>query len=253
MVCWASVRPLVHRIQIHAQTAGAFYFPLSATLVTTFLSRTIGPAVGPIKKGVLSNRRLVSTRMQIYWECRNMAAQETMAIPLLHKPSDGEDSDEVVMADFMIMGMFKGDAYIGGFLSDSRGVVIMGEDDYRIDYGFPRYLEATTRAQLRGLNEHIHAYQRVAPPHRPSRCVRLGILPPEDASAVMVMGWVDRRALPYTTSIARRWQISSSCPLSSGTRSDVNCSGPRVRICTRRASVQAPSGFNIPHSAIVSG
>jgi hypothetical protein len=65
------------------------------------------------------------------------------------------------MADFMITGIFKGDAYTGGFLSDSKGVSIpLDEDDYRIDYGFPLYLEASTRAQLRGLNEHIRAYSK---------------------------------------------------------------------------------------------
>lgn len=112
------------------------------------------------QEGVLSNRRLVFTQNQIYWECRNMAAQESMAIPLLHQPSAEEDDDESVMADYMISGIFKGDAYSGGFLSDQRGVLITEDDDYRIDYGFPLYLEATTRAQLRGLNEHIRAYSK---------------------------------------------------------------------------------------------
>ncbi|KAK4103153.1 HET-domain-containing protein [Parathielavia hyrcaniae] len=112
------------------------------------------------QEGVLSNRRLVFTQSQIYWECRNMAAQESMAIPLLHQPSDGEDSDEAVMADFMITGVFKGDAYSGGFMSDRRENLIMEDNEYRIDYGFPRYLEATTHAQLRGLNEHIRAYSK---------------------------------------------------------------------------------------------
>ncbi|KAK3301875.1 heterokaryon incompatibility protein-domain-containing protein [Chaetomium strumarium] len=119
------------------------------------------------QEGVLSNRRLVFTPNQIYWECRNMAAQESMAIPLLHQPSSEEEEDEeeaddnLVMADFMITGIFKGDAYTGGFLSESKGVSIpLDEDDYRIDYGFPLYLEASTRAQLRGLNEHIRAYSK---------------------------------------------------------------------------------------------
>jgi hypothetical protein len=104
------------------------------------------------QEGVLSNRRLVFTQNQIYWECRNMAAQESMAIPRLH--------NEGVLEDFMITGIFKGDAYSGGFLSDHKDLIIMEDDEYRIDYGFPPYLEATTRAQLRGLNEHIRAYSK---------------------------------------------------------------------------------------------
>jgi hypothetical protein len=115
------------------------------------------------QEGVLSNRRLVFTQNQIYWECRSMAAQESMAIPLFHQPLTDEEepeSDEGVMADFMITGVFKGDAYSGGFLSDHKGVLITEDDDYRIDYGFPQYLEATVRAQLRGLNEHIRAYSK---------------------------------------------------------------------------------------------
>lgn len=121
------------------------------------------------QEGVLSNRRLVFTQNQIYWECRNMAAQESMAIPLFHQSAteeentaesnnEGEHDQEAVMADFMITGIFKGDAYSGGFLSDASSSLIFMDEDYRIDYGFPRYLEATTRAQLRGLNEHIRAY-----------------------------------------------------------------------------------------------
>jgi hypothetical protein len=125
------------------------------------------------QEGVLSNRRLVFTQNQIYWECRNMAAQESMAISLFHQPYKEEEyngqvgsneeegaDEELIMANFMITGIFKGDAYTGGFLSDRSRNLIMMNEDYRIDYGFPRHLEATTHAQLRGLNEHIRAYSK---------------------------------------------------------------------------------------------
>ncbi|KAL2139402.1 hypothetical protein VTI28DRAFT_5251 [Corynascus sepedonium] len=119
------------------------------------------------QEGVLSNRKLVFTQNQIYWECRSMAAQESMAIPLFHQPLTEEEEEnddeegEAVMANFMITGIFKSDAYSGGFLSNHSGVLIAeDEDDNRLDYGFPRHLEATTRAQLRGLNEHIRAYSK---------------------------------------------------------------------------------------------
>ncbi|KAH7303394.1 heterokaryon incompatibility protein-domain-containing protein [Stachybotrys elegans] len=111
------------------------------------------------QEGVLSNCRLVFTQHQIYWECRNMAAQESMVIPLLHHSlvEDKEDDDEGVMADCMISGIFMGDACSGNSLSDRPGVP---DEDYRIKYGFPVYREANIRSQLRGLNEHIRAYSK---------------------------------------------------------------------------------------------
>ncbi|KAK3898421.1 heterokaryon incompatibility protein [Staphylotrichum tortipilum] len=114
------------------------------------------------QEGVLSNRRLIFTPHQLYWECRNMAAQESLAIPLFHQPVPDAppDSDDLVMADFMITGLFKSDAYSGGFLADSPTTIITDDDFYRLDYGFPPHLAASTRAQLRGLNEHIRAYSQ---------------------------------------------------------------------------------------------
>ncbi len=123
------------------------------------------------QEGVLSKRRLVFTQNQIYWECRNMAAQESKAVPVFHQPYEEEEhnaqvgiheedgtDEEAVMADFMITGIFKGDAYGGGFLGNRSKNLIMLNKDPRIDYGFPRYLEPNTHVQLRGLNEHIRAY-----------------------------------------------------------------------------------------------
>ena len=56
------------------------------------------------QEGVLSNRRLVFTNEQMYFECGGMAAQETLDLPLqlFHKES-GE-----AMEDFMLAGVFNG-------------------------------------------------------------------------------------------------------------------------------------------------
>lgn len=127
------------------------------------------------QEGILSNRRVVFTENQVYWECRNMAAQESIATAFFHRPSridpDTDDSSgpaeegsaeregrERVMADFMLTGVFKSDAYSGGSGSNQQGLHISEDDPYRLDYGFPPHLQATLRAQLRGLNEHVRAY-----------------------------------------------------------------------------------------------
>ncbi|KAK0664608.1 heterokaryon incompatibility protein-domain-containing protein [Cercophora samala] len=133
------------------------------------------------QEGILSNRRIVFTEHQVYWECRNMAAQESVDIKLFHRFSQlgdlqaGEEEDggrggirigwqehkdeELVMADFMLGGIFKGDASNGGpFYSEENSTHTSGDDPYRLDYGFPPHLRASLRAQLRGLNEHVRAY-----------------------------------------------------------------------------------------------
>ncbi|KAK4171832.1 putative HET domain-containing protein [Triangularia setosa] len=126
------------------------------------------------QEGILSNRRIVFTEHQAYWECRSMAAQESIITRLFHRFShvdnflidEGENErtwDEVkneeVMADFMLSGIFKGNTYSGGPVSSPESFANTdGDDLYRLDYGFPLHLNATLRAQLRGLNEHIRAY-----------------------------------------------------------------------------------------------
>jgi hypothetical protein len=112
------------------------------------------------QEGILSNRRIVFTDDQVYWECRCMASHESINMPLFHMPSSDEANSESRMADFVLTGIFKGDAYSGGSLSDHDDLVILQDDAYRLDYGFPMYQEATTRAQLRGLNEHIRAFSK---------------------------------------------------------------------------------------------
>jgi hypothetical protein len=106
------------------------------------------------QEGILSNRRLVFTDHQAYWECRCMAINDSVALPLdlVHEPSRKR------MADFMLGGIFKSISYSGG-LEDDDGEVVIGDDSYRLDYGFPILNgEGSVRGNLRGLNEHIRAF-----------------------------------------------------------------------------------------------
>ena len=63
------------------------------------------------------------------------------------------------MADYMLSGIFKGGADIGGSSVDQDNLVISDDQAYRLDYGFP-ITRGTIRSQLRGLNEHIREFSR---------------------------------------------------------------------------------------------
>jgi Heterokaryon incompatibility protein (HET) len=112
------------------------------------------------QEGVLSKRRIAFTDHQIYWECQSMATHESVNLPLFLMPSASDEDTELRMADFMLTGIFKGDAYSGGSQSNQGNLLIVEDDAYRLDYGFPVRRKATARAQLRGLNEHIRAFSK---------------------------------------------------------------------------------------------
>ena len=114
------------------------------------------------QEGVLSNRRIVFTESQVYWECRCMATHESVDMTLFHMPAHEEDKENThtVMADFMLTGIFKGAAYSGGCNSNQDDLVIAQDEVYRLDYGFPVHWEASLRAQLRSLNEHIREFSK---------------------------------------------------------------------------------------------
>lgn len=73
-----------------------------------------------------------------------MATHESINLPLFLMPSTSDEESELRMADFMLTGIFKGDAYSGGSLSNQNNLVIVEDDAYRLDYGFPIHREATT-------------------------------------------------------------------------------------------------------------
>jgi len=139
------------------------------------------------QEGVLSNRRIVFTQRQVYWECRCMATHESIQLPLYHQPKTtygsanpnsnvtaktNSDSDknhdkdkdkdsgnkEMLMADFMLTGIFRGSILTGGFQGDNDQLIITSDQTHRLDYGFPYYGQARLRAQLRGLDDHIRAF-----------------------------------------------------------------------------------------------
>lgn len=112
------------------------------------------------QEGILSNRRIVFTDQQVYWECRCMAIHESAAMALFHMPASDEENSHGIMTEFMLTGIFKGDAHSGGTGSDQEDLVIESDQHYRLDYGFPVHREATVRAQLRGLNEHTREFSK---------------------------------------------------------------------------------------------
>jgi hypothetical protein len=57
------------------------------------------------QEGVLSNRRLVFTEQQMYWECNGMATQESLDIIDLYDPT------KTRFADYMLSGIFDGDIH----------------------------------------------------------------------------------------------------------------------------------------------
>jgi len=112
------------------------------------------------QEGVLSNRRIVFTEDQWYWECRCMAYHETIRMTLYHGPQAYEENTNVVLADFMLGGIFKSDAFTGGSLSHQENLVVSMDVEYPLDYGFPMEEQANLRSQLRGLNEHIREFSK---------------------------------------------------------------------------------------------
>ncbi|KAM0252880.1 hypothetical protein ACHAQJ_007510 [Trichoderma viride] len=124
------------------------------------------------QEGVLSNRRLVFTENQAYWECRCMAAQESLQIPLelVHKnhvtlenvadPCGREIPPRTPpgqhMEDYMLGGIFKSETSGGDIDGHNRDII--QNDEHRLEYGFPVPDEASIGSQLRALNDHIRAF-----------------------------------------------------------------------------------------------
>jgi Heterokaryon incompatibility protein (HET) len=106
------------------------------------------------QEGILSNRRLVFTDHQVYWECLCMAIHDSIYLPLhlVHEASGTH------MANFMLAGIFKGDSYGGGAFTNGDDGLVIGDDSYRLDYGFPIHGERSTGVKLRGPEEHIRAF-----------------------------------------------------------------------------------------------
>lgn len=103
------------------------------------------------QEGILSNRRLVFTDHQVYWECRCMAVHESICLPL-HLVHEGIG---IHMADFMLAGIFRGNSVTQGVTSDTE---ILACDPKKLGYGFDTHREASHEAKLRALDEHIRTF-----------------------------------------------------------------------------------------------
>lgn len=90
------------------------------------------------QEGVLSNRRLVFTEDQVYWECSGMAVCESVRLPLnvLQDPSGNR------MADYMLSGIFDDDLH----------------ENSELQYGFQAPPSDDVGEQILMLDAHIHAF-----------------------------------------------------------------------------------------------
>jgi len=113
------------------------------------------------QEGVLSNRRLVFTENQVYWECDGLATQESVAIPLFLQPAHGggEESWLMTMGDFMVGGIFKGILYNGGTFGEREADDRL-DGPCRVDYGCAQPVEIDVRSQFRGIDRHIRDYSK---------------------------------------------------------------------------------------------
>jgi hypothetical protein len=112
------------------------------------------------QEGVLSNRRIVFTEHQTYWECRSMASHESADVTLFHTPATHKDDPSYLLVDFMLTGIFKGGAFSGGSSAHQDDAIISNDEEYRLDYGFPVVHEINVRAQLRGLVDHMREFTK---------------------------------------------------------------------------------------------
>ncbi|OAL46450.1 HET-domain-containing protein [Pyrenochaeta sp. DS3sAY3a] len=111
------------------------------------------------QESVLSNRRIVFTDSQVYWECNCMATHESISMTLFHKYTSDQTEQHTVMEDFMLSGIFKSGSH-GGSSREGDNSIISDDKAYRLDYGFPTHQEITIGDQLRGLDEHIREFSR---------------------------------------------------------------------------------------------
>ncbi|KAF2122600.1 heterokaryon incompatibility protein-domain-containing protein [Lophiotrema nucula] len=105
------------------------------------------------QEGILSRRRLIFTETQMYWECRCMAVNESINVPLhlVHKPSLSR------MANFMLGGIFMETSFTGAATKNSEKAYIE-DHTATLKYGFPEQDDTSVKAKLRGLQEHIRAF-----------------------------------------------------------------------------------------------
>ncbi|GAP92092.1 putative HET domain-containing protein [Rosellinia necatrix] len=114
------------------------------------------------QEGVLARRCLVFTPEQVYWECRGMAAEESLDLPLtaLHDRHVGGDGAECwAFGDYMLSGVLRGGAEHRtpelryGFPDDDNGGGGGGSGEGKNDEG-----EDNVAAQVKALDAHVRAF-----------------------------------------------------------------------------------------------
>jgi hypothetical protein len=112
------------------------------------------------QEAILGRRRLAFTDHQAYWECRCMAAHESIEYQLdaVHEVNGSSR----VMAKFLRGGVFNGPEFSAGSTvntSKKEGDLILSEDmDRKVHYGFEVAQNSSLRSRLRGLAEHIREF-----------------------------------------------------------------------------------------------
>ncbi|KAK4034664.1 heterokaryon incompatibility protein-domain-containing protein [Parachaetomium inaequale] len=113
------------------------------------------------QEGVLSNRRLVFTPDQLYWECNAVALHESVELPMkiLHVPSG--DRKHLLFADYMLSGVFRGDMRAVPELQygfREEGVRGVDEEVKRLD----AHIRAFTGRKLTNGGDSLNAFLGVA-------------------------------------------------------------------------------------------
>ncbi|KAH7399683.1 hypothetical protein BKA66DRAFT_406996 [Pyrenochaeta sp. MPI-SDFR-AT-0127] len=105
---------------------------------TTIKNSTWATRGWTYQEGVLSNRRLVFTAEQVYWECRGMAVCESIdiALKIVHELSGSR------MADYMLSGILDDDLHHAS----------------ELQYGFQPQKSQNIGDQVVTLDRHIQAY-----------------------------------------------------------------------------------------------
>ncbi|KAI0405589.1 hypothetical protein F4802DRAFT_597140 [Xylaria palmicola] len=113
------------------------------------------------QEGVLSRRCLVFTPEQVYWECRCMAVNESIRLPLAALHSAAEGGSYWAFAPYMLSGIFRGDMHRAP----------------ELQYGFPEEDEEDdVKAQVARLDSHIRSFtSRKLTDHQDSWNAFLGV------------------------------------------------------------------------------
>lgn len=124
------------------------------------------------QEGVLSNRRLVFTEKQVYWECHGMATNESLDLPLV----DLSGPSGTRMTDYMLSGIFDGDLHRVPELQygfKSSAINGISEQILKLD----SHIYAFTSRNLSYDSDSLNAFQGIAAQYSTNDglCLLLGV------------------------------------------------------------------------------